>query len=126
MFLKANQHEDHPVKVFEVGDTVVVVKGEPQTRTKLAAGVLSYKVGFEDIQAVLYSLADNLGLNVKLEEVKLTPKLFIEGRTAKIIVEGEERGIIGELNPQFLLEKMGIEYPIALFELDLTDLWEKH
>lgn len=126
MFLKANQHEDHPVKVFEVGDTVVVVKGEPQTRTKLAAGILSYKVGFEDIQAVLYSLADNLGLNVELEEVKLTPKLFIEGRTAKIIVEGEERGIIGELNPQFLLEKMGIEYPIALFELDLTDLWEKH
>ena len=126
MFLKANQHEDHPVKVFEVGDTVVVVKGEPQTRTKLAAGILSYKVGFEDIQAVLYSLADNLGLNVKLEEVKLAPKLFIEGRTAKIIVEGEERGIIGELNPQFLLEKMGIEYPIALFELDLTDLWEKH
>jgi len=126
MFLKANQHEDHPVKVFEIGDTVVVVKGEPQTRTKLAAGILSYKVGFEDIQAVLYSLADNLGLNVELEEVKLTPKLFIEGRTAKIIVEGEERGIIGELNPQFLLEKMGIEYPIALFELDLTDLWEKH
>jgi len=126
MFLKANQHEDHPVRVFEVGDTVVVVKGKPQTRTKLAAGVLSYKVGFEDIQAVLYSLADNLGLNVKLEEVKTAPKLFIKGRTAKIIVEGEERGIIGELNPRFLLEEIGIEYPIALFEVDVTDLWEKH
>ncbi|OYT60879.1 MAG: phenylalanine--tRNA ligase subunit beta [Desulfurococcales archaeon ex4484_217_1] len=126
MFLKANQHEDHPVKVFEVGDTVVVVKGKPQTRTKLAAGVLSYKVGFEDIQAVLYSLADNLGLNMKLEEVKTAPKLFIKGRTAKIIVEGEERGIIGELNPRFLLEEIGIEYPIALFEVDVTDLWEKH
>ena len=126
MFLKANQHEDHPVRVFEVGDTVVVVKGKPQTRTKLAAGVLSYKVGFEDIQAVLYSLADNLGLNVKLEEVKTALKLFIKGRTAKIIVEGEERGIIGELNPRFLLEEIGIEYPIALFEVDVTDLWEKH
>jgi len=126
MFLKANQHEDHPVKVFEVGDTVIVIEGVTQIRTKLAAGILSYKVGFEDIQAVLYSLAENLGLSVELKEVKKTLKLFIEGRTARIIIEGKERGIIGELNPQFLLEKMSVEYPIALFEIDITGFWEKH
>jgi len=125
-FLKINQHEDHPIKVFEVGDTVEVVQGKPCMRTKLAAGMLSYKVGFEDIQAVLFSLADNLGLKIKLEEISEPPKLFIKNRAAKVIIKNEKRGIIGELNPQILLEKLGIEYPIAIFEIDLTNLWEKH
>lgn len=124
-FLKINQHEDHPIKVFEVGDTVEVVQGKPYMRTKLAAGILSYKAGFEDIQAILYSLANSLGLKLKLEEINEPPKLFIKNRVAKVIIENEKHGIIGELNPQFLLE-LGVEYPIAVFEIDLTNLWEKH
>ncbi len=124
-FLKQNQHSDHPIKVFEVGDTVEVHNGEAVVKTKLAASILSYKVGFEDIQATLYALAKTLGLTVFLVEEKTPPKIFLRGRTAKININGKLRGIIGELDPQYLLEKLEIEYPVALFEIDISNMWNE-
>lgn len=124
-FLKQNQHVDHPIKIFELGETVEVNYGRIILKTKLASAILSYRISFEDIQAILFYLGKTLNLNLELVEYKNPPELFIKGRTAKILEENEERGIIGELHPQYLLEKLEIEYPVVLFELDITNLWRK-
>jgi len=124
-FLKQNQHADHPIKVFEIGDTAKVVSGEVIGETKIAASILSYRVGFEDIQAQLYALLRTLGFSVNLEEENSPPKIFLKGRVAKVFVNGKHRGIVGELNPEYLLEKLGIEYPVAVFEINITNMWNE-
>ncbi|MEM7826015.1 MAG: hypothetical protein QW451_00060, partial [Candidatus Aenigmatarchaeota archaeon] len=48
---------------------------------------------------------------------------FIEGRTAKILVEGKKVGIIGEIHPS-VLENWKLEMPVAAFEIDLSFLNE--
>jgi len=121
-FAAENQHKEHPIKIFEVGDIVTYKEDKIKMETHLAALVLSYKVGFEDVHAVLHMLLKNLNLKYKLEPY--THKAFIKGRTAKIIINGEERGVIGEINPE-LLEKLKIVYPIAAFEIDITNLWSE-
>ena len=124
-FLKQNQHADHPIKIFEVGDTVEVVGEEVVGKTKIAASILSYKVGFEDIQAHLFALFRTLGQTISLEEESSPPKIFLEGRVAKVFINGYYRGIVGELNPEYLLEKLGIEYPVAVFEIDISNMWSE-
>ncbi|HIQ03425.1 MAG TPA: phenylalanine--tRNA ligase subunit beta [Desulfurococcales archaeon] len=122
VFAAENQYKEHPIKIFEVGDVVVYKDDMVYTETHLAALILSYKVGFEDIHAVLHMLLKNLGLKYKLKPYE--HKAFIKGRTAIVVIEGEERGIIGEVNPE-LLEKLKIVYPIAAFEINLTNLWQR-
>ena len=119
-FLRVNQHSDHPIKVFEVGDVVVLNPKLPErseTRTKLAAAILYSRAGYKDVQAALYALMRELSLNFRLEETTLP--FLVEGRTAEVLVEGVPVGFIGEVHPRVLVEN-GLEFPVALFEVDLT------
>ena len=118
-FLAANTHAKYPQRVFEVGD-VVVVDESYETRARderrLAAAYADYSVGFEDIYSHLKALTDNSGLELELEPHHERP--FLEGRCAKVIVNGRESGLIGEIDPEVLL-KLGITVPVALFEIRL-------
>lgn len=122
VFAAENQYKEHPIKIFEVGDVVVYRDNIVDTETHLAALILSYKVGFEDIHAILHMLLKNLGLKYKLKPYE--HRAFIKGRTAIVVIKGEKRGIIGEVNPE-LLEKLKIVYPVAAFEINLTNLWRR-
>ncbi len=122
--LKINQHVEMPVKIFAIGDIVLVDESkETRTveRTVLSAAYMSGKASFEDLQAPLYAALRILGFNVKT--IKTEHHLFINGRVAKIYINGEERGIIGEVNPE-ILEFFQIKYPVILCEVNLTGLWD--
>ena len=124
--LKVNQHIDMPVKIYSIGDTVVIDENKEtmtDERTKLALAYMAGKASFEDLQAPLYAAFRYLDLDIKT--VRGEHKLTIDGRTAKVIIEGEERGFIGEVKPE-ILEKMSIKLPVVLGELDITGLWSKH
>ncbi len=122
--LKINQHVEMPVKVFAIGD-IVLVDEHKETRTLeqtvLSAAYMSGKASFEDLQAPLYAVLRTLGFDVKTKRAE--HKLFINGRAAKIYINGEERGIIGEISPE-VLDSLQIKYPIILCEINLTGLWE--
>ena len=55
---------------------------------------------------------------------KMEHQLFINGRAARIIIDGEERGVLGEIKPE-ILELFQIKYPIILCEVNLTGIWNK-
>lgn len=121
-FLK-NMHTEYPQRIFEFGE--VVVKDERHidcTRTvnKICAGISDVNIGYEHIASYLDSFLNSLGLSYTLE--KTDHNSFIRGRTAKVIIDGKEVGIIGEIHPQ-VLNNLGLEKAVATFELDADILF---
>ncbi len=116
-----NQHVEMPVKVFEVGDVVEVDEEEEtctKTKTHLACLIMGPAASFEDVQGSLYALLRSMGLAFKLR--RASHPSFIEGRCAEIAGEGFT-AILGEVHPE-VLERFGIEYPVAAAEIDFTNL----
>ncbi len=121
--LRDNQHVDMPVKIFSIGD-VVIVDEDKETKTNektvLAIAYMSGRASFEDLQAPLFAAIRLLGFEVKT--IKTKHKLTIDGRTASLVINNVNRGFIGEVKPE-VLEELGIKYPVVIGEIDLTNLW---
>jgi phenylalanyl-tRNA synthetase beta chain len=112
-----------PVRVFEVGDVVVVENGVPQQYKRLGIAIADYKVGYEDIQAVVYSLLELLGDEIVGIEAAEVPGL-ISGRTARLKTRSGVAVVMGEVHPE-VLEELGITHPVAVAEVDYTELARK-
>lgn len=118
-FLGNNTHYSYPQKVFEYGDIVRVEKGMPPTSPHLSVAISNHKVSFEEIQAVAVALFKNLSKEVSFEPYTAEP--FIQGRAAKIIMDGKYIGTIGEISPQVLVN-FGMTCPVGAMECDLSSL----
>jgi len=124
-FLSHNKHVELPQKIFECGDVVLL---DPLSSTstrvekRLAAAICDRKVGYEDVQANLYALLHNLGLQAWSIKPLNHPS-FIEGRVASLVVEDVEVAMLGEIHPA-VLARFEIQNPTACFELSLTKLLE--
>ncbi|MBS7648377.1 MAG: phenylalanine--tRNA ligase subunit beta [Candidatus Bathyarchaeia archaeon] len=122
-FLSHNTHVEYPQRIFEVGYCVIHDETQPnKTRDieKIACVTIHSEAGFSEIKSVLSVLLSNLGLKYDLEEVNHGS--FIEGRVGKIIVEGMEAGLVGEIHPQ-VLQNWNLENPAAALEIDLNEIW---
>lgn len=118
-----NQHHELPQKIFEVGE-VIFKSDREETKSiekvYLTALITNSTVGYEDISSILDSFFSNLNLNYKL--IKTKDRRFLDDRVAKIIVNNEEVGIVGEISPQ-VLENFKLERPVVCFELDIEFLF---
>jgi len=113
--VRENQHYV-PIKVFEIGETYRINKGVVDTLKKLTIVIADVKVGFEDIQAVVYGLVR--GLDDNIEEVKpFAGKPFMEGRAARARTKHGLAIVFGELHPE-ILTRNGIEYPVVAAEIE--------
>jgi len=113
----------YPQRVFECGDVVIVDKETPTrcvNRRKLCGAISNHSVSYEDVQAVLYSFMENLGISGWSVE-RLDHPSFIQGRAATMCLHDNEIGVLGEINPT-TLEQFGLENPIAAFEIDIEKL----
>ncbi len=117
-FLSNNKHVEYPQKIFEIGDVVILDKTQ-ETKTKdirKVAVAISGDVSYEEISTVLNTFLSNTGMSYKLQETKHPS--FIDGRVAKILINGKDAGVIGEINP-VVLENWKLEMPVAAFEMNL-------
>ncbi|RLF10754.1 MAG: phenylalanine--tRNA ligase subunit beta [Thermoprotei archaeon] len=124
-FLSHNRHAPLPQRIFECGDVVVIDEDKPtKTRMirKIACAICDREVGYEDVQAVLYSLLRNLGFEEWSVEAEDHPS-FIKGRVAWLVVKGSKVALLGEINPA-VLSSFRLENPVAAFELDVSKLLE--
>ena len=122
-FLQNNLHAVYPQQVFETGD-VVIVNEKAQTKSltlkNLCAAISAYSISFENIQSVLFSILQNIGVNdIQLKQAEHVS--FIKGRTAEIYVNKKKLGIIGEIAIP-VLKNFSLENPVALFEINLNEL----
>ncbi|ASA77229.1 phenylalanine--tRNA ligase subunit beta [Thermococcus sp. 5-4] len=124
-FLSQNTHEEYPQRIFEVGK-VTLIDEDRETKTvsesKLAVALAHPRVTFTEAKEILESAMRHLGFEYGLEEIEHPS--FIPGRVGRIIVNGKEIGIIGEIHPA-VLENWGIEMPVAAFELFLRPLYRE-
>jgi phenylalanyl-tRNA synthetase beta chain len=124
-FLSINQSVEFPQKIYELGK----VTHPDQTReTKvleeetLAAIVTHPCAGFSEIKSALDSFFANFGVEWQIKET-VHPS-FIEGRAGKVLVDGQEIGVVGEISPQ-VLENWKLENPAAAFEINLQKILDK-
>ncbi len=122
-FLSMNTHEEYPQKIFEVGKATLIDETR-ETKTvsesKLAVVIAHPRATFTEAKEILDSLMHHLGAEYRLEEAEHCS--FISGRAGKILVEGREVGIIGEIHP-LVLENWGVEMPVAAFEIFLRPFY---
>jgi phenylalanyl-tRNA synthetase beta chain len=117
-FLSKNQSVEFPQRAFELGKvTLFDESAETKTRDEdwLSAVTTHATANFTEIKSVLDAFLSNFGVEWQIKEA-IHPS-FIEGRVGKVIVDGVEVGIVGEVNP-LVLEGWGLENPAAAFELN--------
>jgi len=66
---------------------------------------------------ILETLITRLGIKYELKPVESSE--FIKGRTAQILINEKDAGIIGEISPD-ILERWELFIPVAAFEIDLS------
>ncbi|MDM7275581.1 MAG: phenylalanine--tRNA ligase subunit beta [Thermoprotei archaeon] len=117
--LKSNLHNPKPIKIFEIGPVVYRINDSVVDEEVLGLAIMDEEVGYEEIQAPVYSLLRILDFKFKVSSAKLP--FLVEGRTAEIIIDSKRVGYMGEVQPE-ILEKLGLEYPVALAEISLSKL----
>ncbi|MHA2060244.1 MAG: hypothetical protein ACW976_05660 [Candidatus Ranarchaeia archaeon] len=124
--LAHNLHADLPIRVFEVGATVLPSKGsrtETHRRMTLGAATMHAQAGFTETKSLLTTILRELRLPEKNWTVKpFDQDFFIPGRAAAVYLHEERIGMIGETHPQILTDHQ-IEFPVGILELDLDPIF---
>ncbi len=129
------------VALFEVGRVFLRRDGDLPEEREIAAGVIAgprgsslWETGLDDhdffeAKGMVQVVLDRLG--VRAGFVRAQDDLLHPGRTARVLANGRDVGVVGELHPQAVAR---FDIPIervALFELDLASLsaeaaWRRH
>jgi phenylalanyl-tRNA synthetase beta chain len=112
----------YPHLIFETGETAVIDPQSPDgtlTVLRLAALLAHPGATFSELHACLDHLMYYLGRDYRLEPSPHPS--FIDGRSGRVVQDGLELGVIGELSPA-VLENWQIAMPSAAFELNLDAL----
>lgn len=111
--LALNQHREYPQMIYEVGDVVSLVVDAVQEHRFCAGAVASSVASFTGIKMIVNAVLRELGQSFEVAESG--HPLFVDGRCAAILVNGETIGTFGEIDPGILTEHK-LVYPVAAFE----------
>jgi len=112
--LSENKRYEYPQNIFEIGKVFHEIKDKDSLGIVITGNFTELK---QILDAVFSSI--NLECEVKEEE----HGSFISGRCGKIIANGKEFGIIGEINPE-VLSNWGLEMACSGLELDVDRLFD--
>ncbi|MCX7715640.1 MAG: phenylalanine--tRNA ligase subunit beta [Clostridia bacterium] len=111
-------------RLFEVGKVYIPTqKGAlPEEREKICLGMYGADTDFYDIKGVCEALFEHMSVkNIKFSPLTDNPT-FHPGRTAKVLVNGENLGVIGQVHPN-VCEKYEIDVSCYLAEMDFDILF---
>ncbi|WP_406657618.1 phenylalanine--tRNA ligase subunit beta [Methanolobus sp. ZRKC2] len=110
--LSMNQHRELPQRIFEAGDVVVNREGG----LHLAAVSINAQANFTEVRELFDAVMRERMLEYEVSES--TDPTFLEGRRADIIMNGKKIGVMGEFDPQVIVN-FGLGQPVVGFEIDL-------
>ncbi len=120
--LGENKDAEYPQKLFELG---VVFKKDSKEETGVKEHdslIIAITPGnFTAIKQILDYLMKTLNLHYTLQ-AGTAPEL-IEGRTAKILLQGKEIGSMGEVHP-LTLRNGNLKMPLAVLEISLEEVYK--
>jgi len=120
--LERNTHNAYPQDVAEVGFAAERDETEDTNvaeRRHVAGAVARRDASYEAAKGRLQAVCDDFGADVATPRTEHPS--FIDGRTAAVVIDGEEVGVIGEIHPAVLVEH-DLEVPVAAFEFHLDAL----
>jgi phenylalanyl-tRNA synthetase beta chain len=124
--LKINKHEKLPQRLFEVGEVIhSKVESEAGVGQELhfAATTAHSAASFAEIKSVLTALVAGLvGDASRISFAGSELPSFLKGRTAKVLLAGNEIAVLGELHPE-VITNFELEYPVAAFEVNAKKLF---
>lgn len=112
----SNKHHEYPQKIFEIGTVFHGI----QEQVQLSVALTHTAANFTEIKQACDAVLSSLGLQASYKEAESNG--FISGRTADVVVQGKEIGIIGEVHPA-VLQQFGLEMPVAAMELSVGGLF---
>jgi phenylalanyl-tRNA synthetase beta chain len=119
--LRFNRSEEKPIKIFEVGDVLLLAKKEETgAKREVHLSAVSYHedANFTEIRSLMDYLMLTLGVKNDYSIKAATNSSYIDGRYGEIYINKTKIGEIGEINPEVLLN-FKLEFPVAGFEIDL-------
>jgi phenylalanyl-tRNA synthetase beta chain len=118
--LAFNKSRSYPQNVFEIEEVVIPDDTKDvlcENRLKLCAAIADAQVDYTSIKQHLVYVLESLGIK-DYSFAPLEHASFLAGRAAKVLIDKQEIGLIGELHPQVLLN-FNIETPVCAFEIDV-------
>lgn len=113
-------HAAFPHRLFTVGEVLSRgTGGRLETRWSLGLVTAGAGMDFGSSHSLLGLLAHSRGLALKLEACD--DSRFIPGRSARVLLDGIDSGVIGEFHPH-VLTSWGIPVPASGFEVTLESL----
>lgn len=115
----------YPHKIFEVGKIAYLddfTNSGTVTKNSLGLMLADSTMGFNEISSIVSTLMYFLNLDYK-NAVLENDNRFISGRGAKIMVDGKQIGLFGEVHPG-VLENWGCSMPTVVCEIDLDNILE--
>ncbi|MDD1768846.1 MAG: phenylalanine--tRNA ligase subunit beta [Methanomassiliicoccales archaeon] len=110
--LRKSKHRDLPQRIFEVGDVIIDTK----RRKHLAAISIHSKASFTEMKSVVEGFLRDCSLRWELSSAGLG--MFVDGRDAFVVIDGENVGYFGEVHPE-VVTSFGLGHPAVAFEIDL-------
>jgi len=121
--LQDNKHESIPIKIFEVGDVIILDKNEETGARRdihVACVIYDKEACFTDARSVVDAFMEMHGIG-SFEVIAATNPFGLDGRTADIIIDKKRVGSVGEIHPE-ILSNFALECPVAFFEINLEPL----
>ncbi|MFA5917250.1 MAG: phenylalanine--tRNA ligase subunit beta [Candidatus Gracilibacteria bacterium] len=121
--IEKNIKQVKDLRLFEIEKVFAYKSGKVIENYSFAGVVTSNeKVVYYDLQKVISDLFKRLAIdNFMFSTPKIYPSFAHKGRTASIIVRGQEVGFVGEINPS-VVNNFGLETRIGFFEIDADKL----
>ncbi len=121
--LSENVDIAYPQRIFELGrvfgrDTQKIKETCINEEERLNITITDALAGFTELKQIFDYLARTLEKDYKLESA--SNEQFIEGRCAKIVINGKEIGIFGEITPK-LIGAFKIKNPVVALELNIEE-----
>ncbi|PIE52726.1 phenylalanine--tRNA ligase subunit beta [Candidatus Fermentibacteria bacterium] len=107
-----------PHDLFTVGE-VLLRKDDGTVHTEMNLAVTSGDSDFGRVHSILGALCHYRDMELVLEDAD--DSRFIPGRSARVLINGNKAGILGEIRPE-VIESWGIAVPVAGFEISLKSL----
>ncbi|MBU0457529.1 MAG: phenylalanine--tRNA ligase subunit beta [Nanoarchaeota archaeon] len=122
--LSENQHNESPQNIFEIGRIFNLDKKFETgvcEKNMLTISLCHEKTDFTEIKQILDALMSSLGIEYSVKESKHPS--YIDGRIGEIYVKSKNIGVIGEIDPQVIVN-WNLAVPVVGLELNLEELFE--
>ncbi|MFW9825588.1 MAG: hypothetical protein ACFFE4_21780 [Candidatus Thorarchaeota archaeon] len=120
-----NRSEEKPIKIFEVGDVLLLDdKEETGARREVHLSVVSYheNADYTELRSTLDYLMTSIGCYNIFEVKPGKNNSYIDGRYGEIYLDNKIIGGIGEIHPDVLINYR-LEFPVAAMELNLEKIF---